>query len=320
MQSSALVVNKSASSAITAEEFAYALGTFDVEGKLAIACSGGVDSLALAFLASQTHQITALIVDHNLRPESADEALATSKILSNLGIENHILKVEKKIESNIQEGAREARYELMLNFCRENNIRYLATAHHADDNAETILLKLSRGSSVDGLCGIKPINEIDGIKIIRPLLGFSKTRLTATLTENNINWVEDPSNKTDKYKRNQVRHLLENLEDQELITTRLNDTAENMLRVRDFLEQQTEEAEKDCIHQNEMNLEEFKKLHMEIAYRLLTKLTTNQNGERARFEKIKKLHDAIIAGNKHSLGGKQFSPQNNKIIISIENS
>ena len=291
-----------------------------ISGKIACAVSGGVDSLALAYLLAQNHKIVALIVDHGLRKESVAEAKRTAKILDGLGIENFILKKPNKIKANLQEEARKLRYGLLVDYCKKHKIENLATAHHADDNAETFLLRLSRGSGLDGLTAIPEISELDGIKLLRPLLGFSKNELTAILRKNKIKWVEDPTNKTDKYKRNKLRQALDKLEDKELITQRINDAAENLSRVREFIENETEKAFKACVSGNILDGAKLAKLHDEIAYRVLVKLIMqlSKAEKKPRFEKLKRLKNDLLAGQKRTLNGLIFTPKAGKIIIGIE--
>ncbi len=302
---------------------------YKIRGRLAVACSGGIDSMALAFLASRELDVVALVVDHSLRKESKTEAKCAAKILDKLGIENHILTHKgKKPESNIQENAREIRYELLTRYCREHKIKHLATAHNAEDNAETFLLRLSRGSGVDGLAAIPEITVMNKIKIIRPVLGFSRAELKAILTGNNIEWVEDPTNATDKYKRNKLRSALAKLEDPELITARINEAAANLSRVKDFLEEETAKAEKLTVKYSgksaEIKVNEFLSLHDEIAFRLLLRLISrlSPHGERPRFHKLKRLKPGITAGQKRTLSGLVFTPDRRKnpqkITISIE--
>ena len=286
--------------------------------KIAIACSGGVDSMCLAYLASRQTPIVALIVDHSLRPEAASEAAQTATILTSLNIENHILKITKKLSGNVQEAARLERYKLLTNWCKENGYDTLATAHHADDNAENFLLRLARGSGVDGLSGIAAETEMFGIKIIRPLLDFTKAELQKMLENAGMKWVTDPTNSTDKYSRNKIRHALELLEDKQLITARINETAENMARVRDFLEAETQKAQQLCYSNQQIDVKKYSTLHPEIAYRLLVKITAqlSHQSKRPRFEKIKNLHEAILASKKTTLAGLDFIAKNNKMLIS----
>lgn len=290
--------------------------------KLAIACSGGVDSMCLAYLAAQETDVTAIIIDHSLRPESAAEAAQTAEILSRLGIENHILKITISPDGNPQENARLGRYVALTNWCKEAGYDTLATAHHADDNAENFLLRLARGSGVDGLASMGEVGKMHDIKLIRPLLHHTKTELQNTLENAGVKWVEDTSNATDKYSRNKIRHALEALEDKELITKRINETSENMARVRNFLTQETAKAEAECMNfsAQEIDAGKYTKLHEEIAFRLLVRITNKLSAQekRPRFEKIKNLHNAILNGDKKTLAGLVFTKKGNKILIELE--
>ena len=296
------------------------LKTNDITGKIACAVSGGIDSLALVYLLSQIREVTGLIIDHGLRQESASEAKMTAGILRGLGIENVILRKENTIKANLQEEARKLRYELLIGYCCEHEIKYLATAHHAEDNAETFLLRLSRGSGLDGLSAISEISQMDGVTLIRPVLRYTKSELKKVLLENKINWVEDPTNKTDKYKRNKLRQALAQMEDAELVTRRINDAAENLSRVRDYLEIETEKTFWTCYSGDELDVDEFEKLHEEIAYRLLVKIILQMSGaeKKPRFEKLKRLKNDIVNGKPCSLHGLIFVPKERKVIISIE--
>jgi tRNA(Ile)-lysidine synthase len=290
--------------------------------KLAIACSGGVDSMCLAYLAAQETEIAALIIDHNLRAESAAEAQKTSAILSTQNIKNHIIKIDVASDGNMQENARNARYTTLTNWCKKNGYDAIATAHHADDNAENFLLRLARGSGVDGLAGMAAESEMHGIKIIRPLLNYTKKELQEILEKAKIEWVEDASNATNKYSRNKLRHALDKLDDKALITKRINDVATTMSRVSNYLQMETAEAESICVDYKaqEIDLKNYEKLHEEIAYRLLAKILENlsPNDKTARFEKIKNLHSAILNGNKKTLAGLVFQKKANKILIKLE--
>ena len=321
-----------ANNPLTEGELVAALSNFQIDGKLAIACSGGVDSMCLTYMAAKNFDVIALIIDHGLREESKEEAAKTAKILDALGIENQILSedraadsnISSNINSNVQAQARQLRFDLLTSFCKENGIDALATAHHAEDNAETVLLKLSRGSGVDGLTGILPESEMDGVRIIRPLLAFTKSQLQECLLQGGIQWVEDPTNGTDKYKRNKLRHLLAEIEDAELVTSRLNDTAENMRRVRDYLELQTQAALAECFDGEILDIQNFGNLHDEIAYRVLVQIVMAkaQPKQRPRFEKIKSLKTALLNGQVRTLAGLSFRPQDSRdgadIVIKLD--
>ena len=184
---------------------------FETAPHLAVGVSGGADSMALAILLSEwamKHggRVTALIVDHGLRSESGAEAATVFDTLKMLGIEATILPwVPGDVASGIQAKARTARYQLMENWCRDANVLHLAIAHHADDQAETVLMRLQKGSGADGLAGIPYARELMHCRIIRPLLDVRKQTLVSFLEARSISWIDDPSNNDPKYARTSVR-------------------------------------------------------------------------------------------------------------------
>jgi tRNA(Ile)-lysidine synthase len=288
---------------------------------IACACSGGVDSMAMTFLLAQEHPVIALIVDHSLRKESKSEAARTKKILTKLKIKSEILTYKgKKPEANIQEEARNIRYKLLIDYCKKHKIKTLATAHNAEDNAETFLLRLSRGSGVDGLAAIPAEAKMNGIKIIRPVMNQTRKELKKVLTDNKIEWVDDPTNATDKYRRNKLRLALSKLENAELTTKRINEAANNLSRVRDYLEKETEKALKQCFNKNELDMALFGTLHEEIQYRLLNLIIIklSQPAERPRFESLKHLKLELENGKTRTLSGLLFKVRKGKIVIDIE--
>ncbi|MBL8676263.1 MAG: tRNA lysidine(34) synthetase TilS [Alphaproteobacteria bacterium] len=197
---------------ITSAEFEATLK--DISFPLAIAVSGGPDSLALLLLAHDfatktKKKIVALTVDHGLRSASYKEALYIQKLTQKLEIQHVILKWEtEKPTTRIQEKAREARYNLLLGWCKDNQISTLLLGHHQQDQEETFWLRLSSGSGLDGLAGMKPVIEREGVLIYRPLLNFSKERLKTTLKAKNQEWIEDPGNESLTYFRGRFRSYL----------------------------------------------------------------------------------------------------------------
>ncbi len=188
---------------------------FEFTPHLAVGVSGGADSMALAVLLhdwsrAQGGKITALIVEHGLRAESSVEAAQTAARLTRLGIAVEILYWRgTKPERGIQAEARRARYDFLDRWCRHNGVLHLTVAHHADDQAETFMMRLQRGSGPDGLAAMAPVRELGACRLLRPLLGFPKARLVATLEAAGMGWVEDPSNRDPKYGRTLVRDRLE---------------------------------------------------------------------------------------------------------------
>ncbi|MDR0319729.1 MAG: tRNA lysidine(34) synthetase TilS [Rickettsiales bacterium] len=176
-------------------------------GKIAVALSGGADSMALLYWCRAFDlDITALTVDHGLRPESGAEAEFAKRAAESLGIPHHILKWDgEKPSSGVEEAARAARYGLMLDFCRKNSIGILMTAHHADDNIETFLMNLGRGSGLFGLAGIRQVSEMEGITVIRPLLEVRRAEILGWCAANGVEFADDPMNGDERFLRVRVR-------------------------------------------------------------------------------------------------------------------
>jgi tRNA(Ile)-lysidine synthase len=231
---------------VGADEFASLmapLGPFESQPRIAVACSGGRDSMALTLLirdwaAARGGDATALIVDHALRPESAAEAGQVAKWLQSRGIAPRILRRCGPIPSaDIQAAARNARYTLMSDWCEANQCLHLAVGHHLDDQAETFLLRLARGSGVDGLAAIAPVSETRTMRIVRPLLRIPGERLARTLAQFDMpDYVEDPSNRDSAFARVRMRRLASTLGREGMTPRRLADTAARMARARAALE------------------------------------------------------------------------------------
>ncbi|MDV7339117.1 tRNA lysidine(34) synthetase TilS [Terasakiella sp. A23] len=217
----------------------------DLGIKVCVAVSGGADSLALCLLAkdwadSQNRQIIAVSVDHGLRTESADECAWVAEILKNRGIEHHTLNWQgEKPITGIQAAARKARYDLMAGWCADHGVKDLLVAHHLDDQAETFLMRLARGSGVDGLSAMKSETTWGAVRILRPLLNVPKSDLEAYLRDQNQSWLEDPSNQNEDFDRVKVRQAMSMLSDIGLTPKRLSQTASQMQRVRKTLDQLT---------------------------------------------------------------------------------
>lgn len=174
---------------VPVEEFAALmepLGPFERPPRLAVAVSGGADSLALTLLAdewarSRGGAVLALTVDHGLRPEAADEARMVGRWLAARGIAHAILHYRgERPVANIQARARALRYRLLLDRCRAEGVVHLLIAHHREDQSETVLLRLGRGSGVSGLAAMRPIMEMPEARILRPLLSIPRARLAET--------------------------------------------------------------------------------------------------------------------------------------------
>lgn len=180
-------------------------------GPLALAVSGGPDSLALLLLAAAALPgcVEALTVDHRLRRESTGEALHVEDICARLGCPHTILAVTVPDgPAGLQGEARRARYDTMCSWVARQGMKRLITAHHADDQAETMLMRLQRGSGVAGLSGIRPIRHAGDVTILRPLLGWTKAELVHIVGGTGIEPVDDPSNRDPRFDRVSMRRFL----------------------------------------------------------------------------------------------------------------
>ena len=180
--------------------------------KLGIAISGGPDSLGLLLLAmaARPGRVEAATVDHAFRPESRAEAEMVAGVCGQFGIPHAILTAEwaRKPESALQERARIERYRLLGLWAKERGVSALLTAHHADDQAETLVMRLNRGSGVRGLAGMRAVRRLDGIDLVRPLLSWRRFELERICAAAGIEPVRDPSNENESFERVRVRKAL----------------------------------------------------------------------------------------------------------------
>ena len=205
--------------------------------RLAVAVSGGGDSLALLGLAcdwaEEIHcRIHALTVDHGLRPEAGDEALLVARETMRMGAQHDTLYwTGLDGKGNLQAAAREARYGLMRDFCRREGIGAILLGHTQDDQAETVLMRLARGSGVDGLSAM-PEGRFGNDDILRPVLGETRADLRIWLTRQGMRWIEDPTNDDPRYDRVRARRLLTQLAPFGIDAARLAETAASLARAR----------------------------------------------------------------------------------------
>lgn len=181
---------------------------------LGVAVSGGPDSLALLLLCAEARplQVEAATVDHALRPESRGEAEKVGELCARLGVPHVILTAAwaEKPTTAIQERARTLRYQLLGKWARERRITALLTAHHLDDQAETLLMRLGRGAGVTGLAGMRRLTRLAGgsVSIVRPLLGWRHSELEAVCAAAGVEPMQDPSNEDEQFERVRVRKAL----------------------------------------------------------------------------------------------------------------
>lgn len=311
-----------------------ALGPFESKPHIAIACSGGGDSIALAILTDSWAKArggtaTALIVDHGIRAESASEAAAVARELSRHRIGSRILSYDgPKIRRDIQASARNVRYRLLTRWCVANGYLHLAIAHHLEDQAETVLLRLSRGSGADGLAAMAPVLETPVLRILRPLLYVPKVKLMATLTQRKAVHVDDPSNSDTTFARVRIRGLSTSLAAEGMTPYRLSATASSLARARSAIEGEVAAllARTTILYPQgygRVTSDAIRQAPEEIALRALARLVTciGGNGYPPRMARIERLYDWMgkgAPGGGRTLSGCRVLPQGGGLLVCRE--
>ncbi|MCP3730483.1 tRNA lysidine(34) synthetase TilS [Sphingomonas sp. MG17] len=183
----------------------------DGDARIALAVSGGADSMAMLMLAAATFpgRVIVATVDHGLRAEAADEAALVASLCTELGVAHVTLApLEPIAGSSLQKQARAARYAALEAWMAAQDIDLLLTAHHADDQAETLLMRLNRASGTTGLSGIRPFRQSGDVLVLRPLLRWRRRELREVAQATGVNWVEDPSNADPRHDRTRYREFL----------------------------------------------------------------------------------------------------------------
>jgi tRNA(Ile)-lysidine synthase len=291
-------------------------------GELALAVSGGADSICMTLLCHQLKiKPKVLIVDHRLREESFEEAMSVKHYIEEkFNFEVYILTWNRSyaVSSNVQSKARDARYDLLISKCKELRINKLLTAHNQNDQAETVLLNIMRGTGIDGLVGIREYSIRSGVDIIRPMLSFSRYDIEKYLEAHSISWVNDPSNESDKYERVKVRKLLKKVSDSDLVNSehfisRLNLLATNAARTCNFIDKYIEEKIKNIVkfwHLNvaTVDIDQLMIEEEEVILRIIRKLlkVVGQHKNYVRGDSLLKLYENLKKDNKNfsaTLGG-----------------
>jgi tRNA(Ile)-lysidine synthase len=217
---------------------------------LLLAISGGPDSTALLVLMARWRaalrrgpKLYAVTVDHGLRRESRREALAVHRLARKLKVAHRTVRwAGKKPVTGVQEAARHARYRLLATAAREAGASHIVTAHTLDDQAETVLLRLARGSGVTGLGAMARATGLDGVTLVRPLLPVAKARLIATLEAAGVAFADDPSNRDPRFARPRLRALMPTLADEGLAPARLALLARRIRRAEAAIEAAVDSA------------------------------------------------------------------------------
>ena len=274
------------------------------EGRLGLAVSGGPDSLALLSLAHTAlpGHVAVATVDHGLRPESAAESALVGQICSELEVPHAALKVAVE-PGNIQAQARAARYAALAVWMEREGLEALATAHHADDQAETLLARLNRGSGVAGLAGVRARGIVPGTRLplIRPLLGWRRADLGEVVAAAGLTPVQDPSNSDDRFDRARIRKALAGADWLDVPALALSaanladaDAALNWAAAREWSE---------CVIKGPMGLTYRPTAPRAVALRVLARIVTELDDEVPRGSAVARLFDSLLARQPASIGG-----------------
>ena len=309
-----------------------------VEGaKLCIAVSGGADSLALSLALKKYSEqrnviLHAITVDHGIRKESSAEAQQVANIIKQIGIEHTTIQVNLTGNGNIQEQARNLRYDALTKWCHGNSFSVLMLGHNIDDQSETVLMRLFRGSSSKGLSAMREQTSYNSITIFRPMLSIYRRDIEAFLIRNNIAWIDDPSNQNDQYDRNRIRKLINGnvlSDNTESLKLRLYNTALNMQNIEEVITETVKQKWLDVAKVSQLGyieiiVEEFKKCLIEVQYRIIIKLINLVRGkqQQIRFYKIKNFRNLIIQDNfvPFTLAGCYIKVQAKRVLVLRENS
>jgi len=304
-------VSAAADSPVAAEEAAALFADLSKTPVVVLAVSGGPDSTALLWLAARWRaqrrrgpKLVAVTVDHGLRPESVREAGAVKRLARKLGVAHHTLHwAGRKPKTGIQQAARAARYRLLGEAARKAGARHVVTAHTLDDQAETVLFRLARGSGITGLRGMARLSPLAGgesdLTLVRPLLAIPKSRLLATLAAAKIPFADDPSNRDPRFTRPRLRELMPRLAAEGLDARRLAAFARRMVRADQAIEQAIDEAANRILAFGNglaVSASGYANLPAEVSLRLLGRAIDRAGNEGpVELGKLEALHAALAA-------------------------
>ncbi|MEW9854359.1 tRNA lysidine(34) synthetase TilS [Novosphingobium sp. M1R2S20] len=277
--------------------------------RLGLAVSGGPDSTALLLLAASTlrGRVEAATVDHGLRPESADEAMFVAQLCADLGVPHATLPVQLEA-GNLQDAARRARYAALADWAKLRNLDAIATGHHADDQAETLIMRLNRASGVAGLAGTRPRGNLPDstLPLLRPLLGLRRNQLAEIVSQAEVVPVQDASNSDDRFDRARLRKVLAQADWLDVPAV-----AQSALHLADADAALTWSA--DLEYRARVKREPFGMIYRPyapraIALRVLARIIAELDGAEPRGSAVARLFDALVAGQPASIGALVVRP------------
>jgi len=298
-----------------------------------VAVSGGPDSLALCFLSKiysikKNLKVKYFHVDHKLRNNSTKEAKFVKLLLKKLSTNLEILTwVGKKPKNNIQSVARDKRYALMINKAKKLKINNILLGHHKNDLIENFFIRILRGSGLNGMVSLDQKTNIQNFNLIRPLLNFSKQNLEYITKKIFKNFVEDPSNKNDDFKRVKIRNFIKNLELEGLDNDKFNLTIKNLKFANESIKYFVQKNLKDNSTNSNTNKfvilsKNFFLQPQEVVFRSLTEVLKNVGKKYypVRGKKIDSLIYQIKNDNSFiaTLGNCVIKKVNNSVVVSKE--
>ncbi|WP_067734091.1 tRNA lysidine(34) synthetase TilS [Novosphingobium naphthalenivorans] len=278
-------------------------GADEPEARLGLAVSGGPDSLALLLLAHAAlpGRVEAATVDHGLRPESAAEAVEVARVCAGLGVPHAALSVEVAV-GNIQAEARLARYTALADWVEERGLAALATAHHADDQAETLLMRLNRASGVAGLAGARARGRVPDtpIPLLRPVLDWRRGELGEVVRAAGLVAADDPSNANDRFDRVRIRKALADAD--WLDVAAMARSAAHIAEADAALDWMASLEWRSCVKKEPMGLKYKPQAPRAVALRVVARIVHELGGEEPRGSAVARLVDTLVAGRPASIG------------------
>jgi tRNA(Ile)-lysidine synthase len=297
-----------------------------------VAVSGGPDSLALVALTKaysflKKTKFHYVLINHNIRKNSYQEAQKVKKLLKKKNINLKIFNNKKKIVKNIQSEARNARYDILLGYCKKKKANILLTAHNLEDQVETFLIRLSRGSGLNGLSAMKPIRKISNkVNLCRPLLDIKKHVLKKISKNVFGTYIKDPSNKNKKFLRTKVRNLKRPLEKSGIKYEQIFRSIQNLSSSKTTLETYLNNVFKNLIKKNDkyifINIKKYNDLSKDTKIALINKSVKilRKNYYDLRAKKVNNLITQLGQSGfeKTTLGGCIFFKKGKNLCLKAE--
>ena len=283
--------------------------------RIGVAVSGGSDSTALLRLLaeiarSEQVEVFAATVDHGLRSESAAEAAKVADLARRWDIRHETLRWQGwDGRGNLQDAARRARYRLLIRWANEQRLRAIALGHTADDQAETVLMRLARAAGVSGLSAMAPQRWENGVRLLRPMLSISREHLREYLRAEGVSWTEDPSNQDQRFDRIKARAALSGLGEVGITAETLARVAENLAQAREALARYAQDSAFRVVKVDDADLcidrDGFAELPEEIRRRILAAAVVwiAGGGYAPRHSAIEQALGAVSTGQTITVGG-----------------